>query len=180
MIRTKMLGNLAALGFLLGVTTPGAGLAQMQMEQPTSETETQFRRIEQPLALKAGVAAAGLALIGVELWWFLFSKTKAQQAASEAGIQEITIAVDGGYNPDRIRVRAGQPVRLKFLRHDPSSCLEKVLVPDFHIAQDLPLNQTTPIEFTPQKPGSYPFTCGMNMFRGVIEVQGSGPSEDRS
>lgn len=171
MIRKKIVGRLIGLGFLLGVTSSGAGLAQMQMEEPTSGTETQFRRIEQPLALKAGVTAAGLALIGVELWWFLFSKTKARQVASEAGIQEITIAVDGGYNPDRIRVSAGQPVRLKFLRRDPSSCLEKVLFPDFHIAQDLPLNQTTPVEFTPQEPGSYPFTCGMNMFHGVIEVR---------
>lgn len=178
MIRTKMLGNLAALGFLMGVTASGAGLAQMQMEQPTSGTETQFRRIEQPLALKAGVTAAGVALIGLELWWFLFSKTKAQQVTSEAGVQEITVTVDGGYNPDRIQVSVGQPVRLKFLRRDPSSCLEKVLVPDFHIAQDLPLNQTTPVEFTPQKPGSYPFICGMNMFRGVIEVQQAELTEE--
>lgn len=169
MIRTFNLGHLVGLGLLLALA--GSASAQMQMEQPTSGTDTQFRRIEQPLALKAGVTAAGLALIGIELWWFLFSKTKAQQAASEAGVQEITIAVDGGYNPDRIRVSAGQPVRLKFLRRDPSSCLEKVLVPDFHIAQDLPLNQTTPIEFTPQAPGRYPFTCSMNMFHGMIEVR---------
>jgi len=169
MIRKFSLGNLVGLGFLLALA--GSASAQMPMEEPSSGAETQFRRIEQPLALKVGVTAAGVALIGVELWWFLFSKTKAQQADSEAGVQEITVTVDGGYNPDRIRVGVGQPVRLKFLRHDPSSCLEKVLVPDFHIAQDLPLNQTTPVEFTPQKPGSYPFTCGMNMFRGVIEVQ---------
>ena len=68
-------------------------------------------------------------------------------------------------------VNAGEPVRLNFLRRDPSSCLEKVLLPDFHIAQELELNQVTPIEFTPEKPGKYPFTCGMNMFRGVVEVE---------
>jgi plastocyanin domain-containing protein len=68
-------------------------------------------------------------------------------------------------------VKAGQPVRLNFLRRDPSSCLEKVLLPDFHIAGDLVLNQVTSVEFTPQKPGQYLFTCGMNMFRGVVEVQ---------
>jgi len=26
------------------------------------------------------------------------------------------------------------------------------------------------IEFTPTQPGRYEFTCGMNMFRGTIEV----------
>lgn len=60
------------------------------------------------------------------------------------------------------------------MRRDPSSCLEKVLLPDFHIAQELDLNYITPVEFTPEKPGQYLFTCGMNMFRGVVEVQASG------
>jgi plastocyanin domain-containing protein len=70
-----------------------------------------------------------------------------------------------------IVVQSGQLVRLNFLRKDPNSCLEKVLFPDFHIAQDLPLNQSVKIEFTPKVPGKYSFTCGMNMFRGKIEVQ---------
>lgn len=99
------------------------------------------------------------------------SKTKAQQAEASQGIQELTITVDGGYEPSRVIVQAGQPVRLNFLRRDPSSCLEKVLFPDFHLAQDLDLNHITPVEFTPEKPGEYSFTCGMNMFRGVVEVQ---------
>lgn len=176
MVRKFRLGSLIGLGFSLALTIPDVA-AQMPMEQPTAGTEAQFQRIEQPLALKAGVTGGGIALIGLELWWFLFSKTKVQKVASEAGMQEITITVDGGYEPDRIRVSAGQPVRLKFLRRDPSSCLEKVLIPDFQIAEDLPLHQTTPVEFTPQEPGSYPFTCGMNMFRGTVEVR--DPSEKK-
>jgi plastocyanin domain-containing protein len=79
--------------------------------------------------------------------------------------------VDGGYEPSQIVVQAGQPVRLNFHRKDASSCLEEVRFPDFRIAKELPLNQTTAIEFTPDKPGRYEFTCGMNMFRGVVEVQ---------
>jgi len=49
-------------------------------------------------------------------------------------------------------------------------------LPDFHIAQNLPLNEITKVEFTPTQPGSYEFACGMNMFRGVIEVQASNVS----
>lgn len=171
----KILGNLIGLGFLLA--SSGVAVAQMPHEMPAdSESTTQFRRIEQPLGLKAGVTIGGIALIGLELWWFLFSKTKAQQAEASQGIQELTITVDGGYEPSRIVVNLGQPVRLNFFRRDPSSCLETVLLPDFHIAQDLDLNHVTPIEFTPEKPGQYPFTCGMNMYRGVVEVQASGTS----
>jgi plastocyanin domain-containing protein len=107
----------------------------------------------------------------LELWWFLLSKPKAKQSTLDQGVQKLTIQVDGGYEPSQVVVKAGQPVRLNFFRRDPSSCLEKVLLPDFQIAADLPLNQETAIEFTPDQPGEYPFTYGMNMFRGVVKVE---------
>lgn len=178
--KKTIFGSLVELGFLL-LLSSGVAVAQMPHEMPLSKSEqtTGFRRIEQPLGLKVGVTVSGLALIGLELWWFLFSKTKAAQALASQGIQELTITVDGGYEPSRVVVNAGQRVRLNFLRRDPSSCLEKVLLPDFHIAQDLDLNHVTPIEFTPEKPGQYPFTCGMNMFHGVVEVETSEPLKSR-
>ncbi len=148
-------------------------LAQMDMEIPASETKVseQFRPIEQPLELKIAVTLGGIGLIGLELWWFLFGKTKAAQAETKSDIQELTINVDGGYEPNRVIVKAGTPVRLQFFRRDASSCLEKVLLPDFHIAKDLELNHTTSVEFTPEQPGEYQFTCGMNMYRGVVVVK---------
>lgn len=167
MLKKILLGNLAGLGVLFGAT---ATTAQMPMASP--QETTQFRRIDQPAGLKIGVTVGGLALIGLELWWFLYSKNRVQKAdTTNQGIQEVTITVDGGYEPSQVVVNAGQPVRLNFDRRDPSSCLEQVRLPDFGIAQDLKLNQVTPIEFTPQVPGQYSFTCGMNMFRGTVEVQ---------
>jgi plastocyanin domain-containing protein len=100
----------------------------------------------------------------------LLSKPKSRQATTTGGVQEVTVTVDGGYDPNHIVVQAGQPVRLNFYRKDPSSCLEEVRFPDFRIAQGLPVNQTTAIEFTPTQPGRYEFACGMNMFRGTVEV----------
>lgn len=167
MLKKILLGNLAGLGVLFSAT---AATAQMPMASP--QETTQFRRIDQPTGLKLGVTVGGLALIGLELWWFLYSKNRVQKAdTTNQGIQEVTITVDGGYEPSQVVVNAGQPVRLNFDRRDPSSCLEQVRFPDFGIAQDLKLNQVTPIEFTPQVPGQYSFTCGMNMFRGTVEVQ---------
>jgi plastocyanin domain-containing protein len=165
-----IIGSVASLGMMLGIAS-GEAAAQMphQISSETAPT-TQFRRIEQPLGLKISVTAGGIALIGLELWWFLLSKPKSQKAEANHGIQEMTITVDGGYEPSRVVVNVGQPVRLNFLRRDPSGCLEKVLLPDFHIAQELDLDQVTSIEFTPETPGEYAFTCGMNMFRGVVEV----------
>jgi plastocyanin domain-containing protein len=167
--KCKTVGTLAFLGFLLSIAVHVA--AQTTDRPDHSAAAAAFSRIEQPLSLKMAVTAGGLGLIGLEVWWFLISKPPSQRAKAKAGLQEITISVDGGYEPARIVVQVGQPVRLNFFRRDPSSCLDKVLFPDFHIAQNLELNQVTAIEFTPEKPGQYPFTCGMNMFRGVLDVQ---------
>jgi plastocyanin domain-containing protein len=66
--RKAIVSSFASLGFLLGITS-GIALAQM----PTESLQTsQFRYIEQPLELKAGVTLGGIALIGLELWWFLY------------------------------------------------------------------------------------------------------------
>ncbi|MBN8560126.1 MAG: cupredoxin domain-containing protein [Leptolyngbya sp. UWPOB_LEPTO1] len=172
MIRKSwMIGSLAGFGLMLGASS--ASIAQMSHDQKQpSEPTTSFRRIDQPLWLKGAVTAGGIGVIGVELWWFLFSKSKSRKADTNQGIQQATITVDGGYEPNRVVVTVGQPVRLSFDRRDPSSCLDAVRIPDFHIAKDLPLNQVTAIEFTPMEPGEYEFTCGMNMFRGTIKVQG--------
>ncbi|MDJ0898815.1 MAG: cupredoxin domain-containing protein [Xenococcus sp. MO_188.B8] len=156
--------------FLLSL---GLIFASAQVSPAQVKSTSKFSRIEQPLSLKLLVTLGGLGLIGAEGWWFLFSKTKSQRATTSQGIQELEILVDGGYKPDRIVVNSGQPVRLNFLRKDPSSCLEKVLLPDFHKAIDLQLNQTTSVEFTPTQAGEYTFHCGMNMFRGVVKVQES-------
>ena len=166
--KNNIFRSIAGLGLLFGIAS---NVAIAEMPTHSSEQTSQFRRIEQPITLKVGVTLGGLGLIGLELWWFLLSKNKAAKANLGQGIQELTINVDGGYEPDRVIVKSGLPVRLNLFRSDPSSCLEKVLLPDFHIAQDLALNHVTSIEFTPPQPGQYQFTCGMNMFRGVVEVQ---------
>ncbi len=168
--KSKIVGSLAGLGFFLALT-PNIALAEMNMPASAEKQTSQFQKIEQPLGLKIAVALGGLGLIGAELWWFMFSKTKSQKAQVEQGIQSVDILVDGGYNPDRIEVRAGEPVKLNFFRKDPSSCLEQVLLPDFSKALDLTLNQTTTVEVLPEKPGEYTFTCGMNMYRGVIKAE---------
>ena len=130
-----------------------------------------WRTIDQPMALKALVASLGVALIAWELWWFLGRHGGGVAAREgEAGLQEITITVDGGYASSRIQVKAGRPLRLSFHRIDPSGCVAQVIFPDFHKTLDLPLDATTSLEIPPTAAGFYPFHCGMNMVRGVLEV----------
>jgi plastocyanin domain-containing protein len=173
-MKKLMISGIASLGFALGGASVGIAQTPHEMEtmQPAQTTQDgQFHRIEQPLVNQAIVTFGGLGLIGLELWWFLLSKPKSRKATTQSGVQEVTVTVDGGYEPSQILVQAGQPVRLKFDRKDPSSCLEEVRFPEFHIAQPLPLHQVTAIEFTANQPGEYSFTCGMNMYRGVVRAE---------
>ena len=174
MFSKKLIGSLVGVGFFLSLTS-GTVLAQkeLEVEMPASASEqtSEFQRLDQPLGTKIAVTLGGLGLIGLELWWFLMSKNRAATAKASQGIQEVEITVDGGYEPSHVVVEAGEPVQINFLRRDRSSCLEKVILPDFGIAQDLTLDQVTTIELMPEKPGRYQFHCGMNMFRGVLEVR---------
>jgi len=111
---------------------------------------------------------AGLAAIGLIVWWFWLSKPQAQRAAS--GV--IDVVVDAGvYAPARIEVVAGKSVTLRFLRKDPSPCAEKVLFDDLGIAADLPIDQPVELTITPKQPGEYAFTCQMQMYRGTLVVR---------
>ncbi len=119
------------------------------------------------------VLIGGVALIGLTLWYFFGEREKVSASANESGVQEIKVTVKGGYSPDVIVVKQNQPVRLDFYRDETASCSEQIVFGDFGIARDLPAYQTTPIEFTPDKPGEFTFTCGMNMMRGKLIVEQS-------
>jgi plastocyanin domain-containing protein len=121
------------------------------------------------------VTALGAAAIVWVLWYFLFSRGKPVGATTSAGgVQEVRVTVKGGYTPDTIVVQAGQPVRLQFYRDETADCSERVVFEELGIDQPLPAFQTTAIEFTPDKPGEYPFRCGMNMLKGLLVVEPAG------
>jgi len=118
------------------------------------------------------VTIGGLALGLFIAWFFWFApKGKTRAAAGAGGAQEVAITVKGGYTPDVIVVRAGQPVRLRFTRQESSACTEKVLFPDFNQNALLPEGQEVTLEFTPDKPGEYGFQCQMGMLRGKLIVE---------
>ena len=119
------------------------------------------------------VVVAGLALIAFVLWYFFGEKQRVGASVASTGVQEVKVTVKGGYDPDVIVVKQGQPVRLDFYRDETASCSDRVLFGDFGIARDLPAFKTTSVEFTPDKTGEFTFTCGMNMMRGKLVVEPS-------
>ncbi len=118
------------------------------------------------------VTVLGIALSVFIAWFFWFApKARTQAAVSGSGVQEVAVTVKGGYTPDLIVVKAGQPVRLHFTRQDSSACSEMVLFPDFHQSADLPEGKEVTVEFTPDKAGEYGFQCKMGMLRGKLIVE---------
>ncbi len=120
-------------------------------------------------SLQIAVTLVGIAAI-VWVNWYFFLAGERPVAASGAGSgpQAVRIVVDGGYSPSVVTVEAGRPVRLEFERRESSGCTEEVVVPDFGIRTFLPAHQVTPVQFTPVRPGTYEFTCGMGMVRGRL------------
>lgn len=119
------------------------------------------------------VLLAALAAIAWINWHFFLSARRpvAAAALSRDGTQEIGIVVRGGYEPAVVEVRAGAPVRLVFERRDDAGCSEEVVLPDFGLRRFLPAGERTAVEFTPTRPGTHEFTCGMGMLRGRIVVR---------
>lgn len=118
------------------------------------------------------VTLSGFALSTLIIWYFFFSeKAGTRLATTAAGVQEALIVVKGGYTPDLLVVKAGQPVRLNFNRQETASCSEMVLFPDFNKSAKLPEGETVPIEFTPEQPGEYDFQCQMGMLHGKLIVE---------
>ncbi len=117
------------------------------------------------------VTLIGLGLSAFVIWFFFFAPKKQVHAKSSGQLQEISVKVKGGYDPDVIVVDAGKPVRLNFYREETSDCSEQVLFPDFKTSAILTPFQTVPVELLPDKKGEFTFTCGMGMLRGKLVVQ---------
>lgn len=119
------------------------------------------------------VIVAGIAAIAWVNWYFFLARRSAATAtASASGTQEVTVVVHGGYEPAEVRLQKGVPARLVFDRQETSGCSEEVVLPDFGIRRFLPAFQKTTVELTPDRTGSFEFTCGMSMLRGRLVVQG--------
>lgn len=118
------------------------------------------------------VTLAGIVLSLFIAWFFwLAPKGQTRVIAGMGGVQEVAITVKGGYTPDIIVVKAGQPLRMHFTRQESASCSEMVLFPDFNKSAKLPEGQEVLVEFTPDKPGEYGFQCQMGMLRGKLIVE---------
>ena len=87
-------------------------------------------------------------------------------------VQSKTVRLtDKGYQPSSLKLRRGVPARVTFVRQVADGCGTEIVLPEYNLRRDLPLNKPVTVEFTPKKTGEFNFTCGMGMMRGKIIVQ---------
>ena len=117
------------------------------------------------------VLFAGVGAIVWVNWYFFFAQRRAVLASSTPGVQEVQVAVKGGYEPGVVRAKRGVPLRMVFDRQETSSCSEELVIPAFGIRRFLPPFERTAIEFTPGELGTFDITCGMSMLHAKLVVE---------
>ena len=115
----------------------------------------------------------GIVLIVLIIWWFwLYTPSKQQKILANNSNSEINIVVqDGVYQPSTIMVKAGTSPVLKFIRKDATPCAATLLIPDFEISEELPLNKAIEIALPIMKKGKYVFHCQMQMYKVFLVVE---------
>ena len=125
---------------------------------------------------KSTLYFAGLILLVGIMAFFLFNEKgnstnnliNGQQVNGEA--QNIVIGMKNlNYYPNTIKVKANQPVEIS-LDKSVTGCFRSFTIRDFGINKYLATPQDK-ITFTPTKPGTYKFACGMGMGTGTLIVE---------
>lgn len=91
--------------------------------------------------------------------------------ARPASAPDLFVRVCGGYAPDVLHARAGELIRITFLREEEARCSERVVFPAFGKSVMLPRGREVVVELQAAPAGTYEFTCAMNMLHGTLIVE---------
>ena len=86
---------------------------------------------------------------------------------------DIEVTQDG-FSPERLTVKAGEPITLAFTRRVERTCAKQVAVElgdGRRIQKTLPLGQTVMLDVIFAKAGELAYACPMNMITGSITVE---------
>lgn len=86
---------------------------------------------------------------------------------------EVSMKVtDKGFEPQDLRVKKGNPVKLTITRVSDASCATEIVIDEYGIKTPLPLNEAVSVTFTPKQSGQLKYGCAMDkMIGGVIRIE---------
>jgi plastocyanin domain-containing protein len=108
--------------------------------------------------------------------WFVGTLVAALVGAPRATVaaeqpRTIEIAVTPkGFEPARVKVTKGQPLKRVVTRKTDETCATQIVIAGENIEADLPLDKPVTLSFTPKRTGEIHYACGMDMITGVLEV----------
>ena len=77
-----------------------------------------------------------------------------------------------GFEPARITLERGVPVRLLITRTTENTCAREIVIDEYGIETPLPLHTAVAVEFTPTRSGELRYGCAMGkMVGGVFLVE---------
>ncbi|WP_301052079.1 MULTISPECIES: cupredoxin domain-containing protein [Lactobacillus] len=80
-------------------------------------------------------------------------------------------AKNHGYKPDVVTFKTGKPAQLKFIPSDNMGCMNEVVFKDLGVDKKLEGQKEVTVNIPTDKPGTYNYACGMNMFHGKVIVK---------
>jgi sulfite exporter TauE/SafE len=112
----------------------------------------------------------GLTLLGVSSPASPSSSSSSSSIVNGSQLIQMEVTNIGTYEPSTFTVKAGTPVRWEVERGNNVGCGSTLVFEEAGIRTELKAGENE-LAFTPKRPGRYPFTCSMGMFRGTMIVE---------
>ena len=80
-------------------------------------------------------------------------------------------AENHGYKPETVTFKQGKPAKLKFIPSDNMWCMNEVVFKELGIDEKLDGKKEVTVDIPTDKPGTYNYACGMDMFHGKVVVK---------
>ena len=87
-----------------------------------------------------------------------------------AKVIELSVTEDG-FVPASVKVSKGVPLKLVVTRKTDRTCAKQIVVKDYGINVELPLNKAVEVSLTPKATGNIGYACSMGMISGVLVVE---------
>ncbi|GGI63239.1 cupredoxin domain-containing protein [Limosilactobacillus sp. RRLNB_1_1] len=80
-------------------------------------------------------------------------------------------AENHGYKPATVTFKQGKPAQLKFISSNNMGCMNEVVFKELGIDEKLDGKKEVTIDIPTDKPATYNYACGMDMFHGKVVVK---------
>lgn len=80
------------------------------------------------------------------------------------------VITEKGYEPNILKVQAGQPVIIKITRKTNATCAREITVPSQKLKVDLPLDKEVTVKVASLEKGEVKFGCAMDMMIGGVMI----------